>query len=612
MLFLALGSLFPSESIAQVINGYAQVTNISGTTITLKAVDESSDTFEDGEQVIIMQMQDDVIGGNTADNSSFGTLGSIMSAGLYEIATITSHTEFGGIPSSVTLNNLKNSYHTGVNSSVQIISFPLFGSPDYTLTGATSRPWDGSMGGVVALQVDGALTLSGDIDADSDGFRGAARNLGGSAGCSGGANYSVAASNNFANKGEGIYRSTNLNYAAGQARILTGGGGGNSHNGGGGGGGNFTAGGSGGPGWPNCSPTAGGSGGIDLSVQITPGRIFMGGGGGAGEGNNGGGQVAGDGGGIILIKANEVRTSGSCSGITISANGASVTIGSGNDGNSGGGAGGTVLFQVNSWNIAPGCPITIEANGGDGGDVTHQHIHGAGGGGGQGAVIYSIAEPSANTSTSTVPGTGGSNCYTCGNADPGGGLPGDGIMDNTSGPLPISLINFRAVTNSAGEVSIMWQTATETNNDFFTIERSRNTTDWEVVTRIPGAGNSQTVQTYSEVDPTPYPGLSYYRLKQTDFDGKFEYFGWESVTLEKDIASEVWMYPNPTTGLVHLFSDSRLPGDLSAYNTMGTDVTARISAQTISDNHITLDLSAVPAGFYVIISDGQATMINKL
>lgn len=422
---------------------------------------------------------------------------------------------------------------------------------------------------------------------------------------------SAKAGSNFANKGEGIYRSSNLDYAAGQAHILTGGGGGNSHNGGGGGGGNFTAGGAGGPGWPNCSPSAGGAGGIALSGEISPERIFMGGGGGAGEGNNNGSQPAGDGGGIILISADEVRTAGTCSGITISANGASVATGSGNDGNSGGGAGGTVLFEVNSWNIASGCPVNVESNGGMGGDVTHRDIHGAGGGGGQGAVIYSISQPSSNTITSTAPAAGGSNCFTCGNAGDGGGLNGDGILDNSSGPLPISLVNFRVLSNSAGEVDIVWQTATETDNDFFTIERSQNTVDWEVVTIIPGAGNSTEVQSYQEVDPSPYRGQSYYRLKQTDFDGQHEYFAWESVSLEHTPLPELWTYPNPTGGLVNVFSDSRLSEDFKVYSTTGIDVTSRTVSRLVSENHLTVDLSTLEAGVYIIVSNNSSELIKK-
>lgn len=65
-------------------------------------------------------------------------------------------------------------------------------------------------------------------------------------------------------------------------------------------------------------------GGLDLSVNISSSRVFMGGGGGAGEVNNGAVQINGNGGGIILIDADEIRTSGGCGGLRISANGVSI------------------------------------------------------------------------------------------------------------------------------------------------------------------------------------------------------------------------------------------------------------------------------------------------
>jgi len=95
---------------SQEINGYAKVTSITGKTITLNNIDESSDSFEDGEQIILMQMQGDVIG-NTGNDISFGNLSSISSVGLYEVLTINSHTESSGVPTTITFDeNLLNTY----------------------------------------------------------------------------------------------------------------------------------------------------------------------------------------------------------------------------------------------------------------------------------------------------------------------------------------------------------------------------------------------------------------------------------------------------------------------------------------------------------------------
>ncbi len=89
--------------------------------------------------------------------------------------------------------------------------------------------------------------------------------------------------------------------------------------------------------------------------------------------------------------------------------------------------------------------------------------------------------------------------------------------------LPIELISFD-VFNENGIIILKWETATETNNDYFTIERSTDAINFEPIAEINGAGNSNTSIKYSYSDNSPIPGVNYYRLKQTDYNGDFEYF----------------------------------------------------------------------------------------
>ncbi|MBT8196574.1 MAG: hypothetical protein KJO64_09095, partial [Bacteroidia bacterium] len=89
--------------------------------------------------------------------------------------------------------------------------------------------------------------------------------------------------------------------------------------------------------------------------------------------------------------------------------------------------------------------------------------------------------------------------------------------------LPIELVYFKAFNND-GVNSIHWMTATEVNNDFFTLERSNNGTDFEIIAIMQGAGNSNSPITYSYEDRTFDAGTNYYRLTQTDFDGTSESF----------------------------------------------------------------------------------------
>ena len=616
LIFLFL--LCVSNINAQIINAYAKVSNISGTTISLINVDEAHDSFEDGEQIIIMQMQDDIIGSNTGNNSNFGLLSDIKSTGLYEIVTISSHTELMGVANSITIiSALNNTFHIGSNTSVQLISFPQKGTPNYTSGNLSAKAWDGNTGGVLAFQITGKLTIGGNIDCNNKGFRGASANGGGSTSCSGNSHYRTTHQNNYADKGEGIYKSTTNNQKAGRARILSGGGGGNSHNAGGGGGSNYSAGGLGGPGWPNCSPTAGGMGGLDLSSNISASRIFMGGGGGAGEGNNGGSRTAGNGGGLILIKANEINTSGTCGPYTISANGQSITSGSGNDGNSGGGAGGSIVIETDTWNISSNCQITVEANGGNGGDVTHGASHGAGGGGGQGVVVYSTAVPSNNISTTTNNGSGGRNCNTCGYADNGSGTDGDGVQGGDSGPLPISLIYFSAEVSDNNLVDINWATAMELNNNYFTIERSVDGLEYERIEEINGAGNSNSTITYHTYDDKPLKGDSFYRLKQTDYNGDYTYSKSIHIFIDKQSEFSFEVFPNPISKNDNLFISVNVDKNeeilVVVYDLLGNLLYSKVIFENISENTvIAIDPhKRLPVGTYIIIGTSNDKVYKK-
>lgn len=547
---------------SQVVNGYAKVTAVAGATLTVTNVNEVNDTFEDGEYIVIMQMQDNVIGANITDAATFGDLSAIANAGRYEIRQIASHTESGAfVPLTFTISgSLVNTYNTGANSSVQIISLRRLGSPNFSTTSAiTGLAWDGNVGGVVAIEVLGTLTLNHSISANGIGFRGGARSgnyYDGSTNCIS-TPYRVN-STNQAFKGEGIYKISDPTYNNARGKILNGGGGGNHINGGGAGGGNYSAGGVGGTGWnggatgcPTAS-TTGGIGGISLSAHISASRVFMGGGGGGGQQNDGVGTNGGNGGGIVLLKATTLQTLAGCSTTpSITANGNAPASMSGNDGSGGGGAAGTIVLQVGTYSIASGgCALSITANGGNGGTV-NSSTHSGGGAGAQGAVIFSGPQPTTNVTTTTANGTAGcsNNSVPCtvlaGSAT---GTSNNGIITGTSGPLPIQLLQFTAVLNNSKEVDLYWATATEINNDYFTIERSADVENWETVVYRKGAGNSNTTVEYLDVDATPLAGISYYRLKQTDFDGKTMYS--QVVPIETAVApvTDFVVYPNPLQG----------------------------------------------------------------
>ncbi len=121
-------------------------------------------------------------------------------------------------------------------------------------------------------------------------------------------------------------------------------------------------------------------------------------------------------------------------------------------------------------------------------------------------------------------------------------------MDNTDLRLPIDLVSFTAEAIDA-TVKLEWKTASELDNEFFTIERSVDGREFEIVKMVKGAGSSSELLTYSTIDQYPISGRSFYRLKQTDFNGYFEYSEIQSVYVKVEAFPElsVEVYPNPVS-----------------------------------------------------------------
>jgi hypothetical protein len=118
--------------------------------------------------------------------------------------------------------------------------------------------------------------------------------------------------------------------------------------------------------------------------------------------------------------------------------------------------------------------------------------------------------------------------------------PGGGVS------LPVELIYFKARCENK-KVSVTWSVASQVNNNYFTVERSPDGINFNVVGIIEGNGNSSQLHNYSFVDADPLTGTSYYRLKQTDFDGQSEHFN--SVTsMCSENSGTFSIYPNPNNG----------------------------------------------------------------
>ncbi|HEY0978523.1 MAG TPA: T9SS type A sorting domain-containing protein [Flavobacteriales bacterium] len=117
------------------------------------------------------------------------------------------------------------------------------------------------------------------------------------------------------------------------------------------------------------------------------------------------------------------------------------------------------------------------------------------------------------------------------------------LCPTTAVVLPITLLHFDAEVKR-GEVELSWATASEKDNALFTVERSTDAVDFTPVTSVPGAGNSNAALFYLASDPAPLPGVSYYRLKQTDTDGTSTWSDVLPITIESGGADPI-ISPNP-------------------------------------------------------------------
>ena len=556
------------------VNAYARLAadaTAGATTLVLGAV-AGSCTLDPAsllvnDLLLVIQAQGATISW-AVDDATYGTVTSLNSAGRFELVTVRS---VAG--SVVTIDAVGLSYGYTTAGNAQVVRVPQYTT--VTVGGGTSivpASWDGRCGGIVAIDVQGAATVDGAIDATGRGFRGGALDPNSAGLAQDIVVYRSTDDREGAEKGEGIagnattYDSLGGRY--GRGAPANGGGGGNSHNAGGGGGANgrngvawngqgnpdttvgawvtawnidgtltaatTSSGGGrggcsfstnnldallnppGGSGWGgNRRRERGGLGGRPLDNDPASGRLFMGGGGGAGDQNDACGGAGGSGGGIVVLYAASVSGTGS-----LLANGmaGANAVGEYKDGSGGGGGGGSIVVRA-ATSVAG---LMIQANGGVGGSQPQptsspSEAEGPGGGGGGGFVRVD-----ATAVTATRIADGGANGTTASSGlsefPPNGatrGGSGQTIFFSTA----VELMSFDAV-GGVESVILEWRTGSELDNLGFHVHRAVSEGGpYERVTGslIQGLGSSPVGASYGYIDSGLVPGRRYYyRLEDVD------------------------------------------------------------------------------------------------
>lgn len=176
------------------------------------------------------------------------------------------------------------------------------------------------------------------------------------------------------------------------------------------------------------------------------------------------------------------------------------------------------------------------------------------------------------------------------------GVNGFGFgVNDPGGSLPVELVKFDVVGEN-NAIRISWTTASEINNDYFTIERSNDAINWIEIEKTDGNGNSTQYLNYSITDLFPLSGTSYYRLKQTDFDGKTSVFPPKSI--HYDAAKDFDVFPNPAKEKLIIRNFSEAECETELYSAIGMQVYTPF--YTTSKEKI-FDTSQLTSGIYFLI-----------
>jgi|GEM_PF-1173713 len=180
------------------------------------------------------------------------------------------------------------------------------------------------------------------------------------------------------------------------------------------------------------------------------------------------------------------------------------------------------------------------------------------------------------------------------------GFSNFGPAANT-GPLPIDLLTFSG--KNIGDKNLLeWVTATEVNNDYFIIEKSKEGVVFNELVKVSGAGNSNKVLKYNAVDDKPFSPVTYYKLKQVDFDGAYTYS--DIITIyefsSSDLPSFINLYPNPASESVDIELYSPFYGKVQAeiYDHLGLLVLSEPLDIKKGNNIVTFNISDLASGLY--------------
>ena len=182
----------------------------------------------------------------------------------------------------------------------------------------------------------------------------------------------------------------------------------------------------------------------------------------------------------------------------------------------------------------------------------------------------------------------------------------EAFLVNVGNLLPVELTSFIG-RPKVETIDLLWRTASETNNDYFLVEKSTNGIDFKEMGEIDGRGTTNLESNYNWTDQSPNDGLNYYRLRQVDYNGDKSYSKIIVIEFQAD-RSEIQVYPNPTNKELNINLPESWENETSIviYDSYGK----LINSFTSSSGSLTVPVDNIPVGYYRLLAMNKSRILN--
>ncbi len=235
-----------------------------------------------------------------------------------------------------------------------------------------------------------------------------------------------------------------------------------------------------------------------------------------------------------------------------------------------------------------------------------------------GVYVYDITDPTDVTTHAyydTNPGDVGGGCWGVYPYFPSGSIIatdialGFYVLQLENGSLPVELSSFDAISEEE-KVKLEWTTISEKNSAFFEVERSSDGLEFESIAKLDGQGNSEELINYLTYDESPLKGNNYYRLKQIDQDGKFEYSEIRNVYFGVGIVEVFPSYIGKEQSLKVLFTETISDMRFDLYTVQGQLLKSYLRSG-VQGEELSLRLEDVQNGTYVLHASNEYQEVTK-